>query len=300
MLFLFPSIPFLPKEIDPEYAPEQKVVWSLGQESALICLEDLEEGMVLQAVKNVQRQSEEIIALYRGWMVTPLQYTALYDTLLTKKVRLLVSPQAYEQCHYLPLVYPYLTPHTPKSIWRPLEGLDMPSFLEEAKLVFGEAPLLIKDYVKSRKHEWLEACFVPSASDQKQLSKSILKLIELQGNAINEGVVLREFVNLTPLSRHEKSHMPLSKELRLFYFNQNRIATVSYWDQHSTEKENLSLEEFDKIAQTIPSPFFTMDIAEKTNGEWTIIEAGDGGVSGLPEEIDILSFYSSLLSQIRK
>lgn len=32
---------------------------------------------------------------------------------------------------------------------------------------FGDRPVIIKDYVKSRKHEWLGACFIPDASDTK-------------------------------------------------------------------------------------------------------------------------------------
>ena len=31
---------------------------------------------------------------------------------------------------------------------------------------FGATPLVLKDFVKSRKHEWDEACYIPSASDR--------------------------------------------------------------------------------------------------------------------------------------
>ncbi|MGH2386983.1 MAG: ATP-grasp domain-containing protein [Chloroflexota bacterium] len=37
-----------------------------------------------------------------------------------------------------------------------------------------------------------------------------------------------------------------------------------------------------------------MDVARRTDGEWTIIELGDGQVAGLPESADGLAFYAAL------
>jgi hypothetical protein len=34
-----------------------------------------------------------------------------------------------------------------------------------------------------------------------------------------------------------------------------------------------------------------MDIAKTKDGEWIIIELGDGQVSGLPDKVDRLQFY---------
>jgi hypothetical protein len=34
-----------------------------------------------------------------------------------------------------------------------------------------------------------------------------------------------------------------------------------------------------------------MDIAKTKNGEWIIIELGDGQVAGLPDKVDKLQFY---------
>ncbi|WP_420852162.1 ATP-grasp domain-containing protein [Paenibacillus hamazuiensis] len=38
-----------------------------------------------------------------------------------------------------------------------------------------------------------------------------------------------------------------------------------------------------------------MDIAKTTSGEWTVIEIGDGQVSGLPSHADAEQFYKSIL-----
>ena len=37
-----------------------------------------------------------------------------------------------------------------------------------------------------------------------------------------------------------------------------------------------------------------MDIAKKKDGEWIIVELGDGQVAGLPENADKATFYKQL------
>src|SRR6478672_7624287 len=54
------------------------------------------------------------------------------------------------------------------------------------------------------------------------------------------------------------------------------------------------LEDFTALAKTIPSHFFTMDVALRTTGDWIIIELGDGQVSGLPDQADVKDFYRHL------
>ena len=43
--------------------------------------------------------------------------------------------------------------------------------------------------------------------------------------------------------------------------------------------------------------FFTMDIAERADGSWMIIELGDGQVAGLPERLLPVDFYRALASR---
>lgn len=47
----------------------------------------------------------------------------------------------------------------------------------------------------------------------------------------------------------------------------------------------------------LDSPFYTVDYAELANGGWMIVEAGDGGVSGLCYQQDIRAFYTILASR---
>ena len=43
-----------------------------------------------------------------------------------------------------------------------------------------------------------------------------------------------------------------------------------------------------------------MDIAQKENGEWMIVELGDGQVSALPEKADVKRFYQSFYNHFEK
>ena len=73
---------------------------------------------------------------------------------------------------------------------------------------FGDKPLILKDWVKSQKHHWEEACFISRASDRKGVQKVVEKFLELQGTDLNVGLVFREFIEFEALAQHEKSGCP--------------------------------------------------------------------------------------------
>ena len=54
------------------------------------------------------------------------------------------------------------------------------------------------------------------------------------------------------------------------------------------------MELFAEIAAAVRSRFFTMDVARRVDGDWMIVELGDGQVSGLPNEQDARVFYQFL------
>jgi hypothetical protein len=84
---------------------------------------------------------------------------------------------------------------------------------------FGEKPIIVKDYVKSRKHEWNEARYIPSASDRQVVERVVTRFLHVQGEDLNEGLVFREIIDFEPLASHSKSHMPLTREFRLLPYS---------------------------------------------------------------------------------
>ena len=61
---------------------------------------------------------------------------------------------------------------------------------------FGDAPIIVKDYVKSQKHHWSEACFIPAASDADAVRRVASRFIELQGTSLTGGLVFRAYEDL--------------------------------------------------------------------------------------------------------
>jgi hypothetical protein len=164
--------------------------------------------------------------------------------------------------------------------------------------LFGDRPVIVKDYVKSRKHEWAEACYIPSASDEAAVERVVGKFLALQGDDLNEGLVFREFVEFEPLTTHSKSGMPLSMEFRIFFLDGEPIATTRYWEEGDYDGLAPPVEEFMQIAASVGSRFFTMDVAKKRDGEWIVVELGDAQVAELPDAADVEVFFATLRDRL--
>ncbi|MCU1395271.1 MAG: hypothetical protein JWM34_3699 [Ilumatobacteraceae bacterium] len=52
---------------------------------------------------------------------------------------------------------------------------------------------MIKDYVKSMKHYWHEAVYVPDVSDEVALRSIVDRFVELRGDDLVGGIVIRQF-----------------------------------------------------------------------------------------------------------
>lgn len=295
MFLIFCSDPMNKNAVDFDYEKEYSIAKSLGFSVMLISLEELLEGNTDKSLSKINAVESHESALYRGWMMKPKNYENLYNGLQKKNIILINNPDAYKNGHWFPNSYDKIKDFTPYSNWIHIENLnnDFDQIYRNLS-EFGNKPIIIKDYVKSRKHEWNESFFIPDASDRNHATIVIKNFIDRQGEHINEGIVFREFVNLERLSMHSKSQIPLSKEYRLFYFQKQFLFQFDYWEDIHYDDEKPDLTIFNRLAQNIGSNFFTMDIGKTNSGDWIIIEIGDGQVSGLPIDSNILGFYKSI------
>ena len=295
MRLIYCSEPFSPTRVDAAYEREAAAASGAGLEYGLVDFEALvEDHKPAAAVRKVKAASVPESAVYRGWMLTPETYSQLYEALYEKGLRLINTPAAYKHCHYFPESYPIIKEHTPASVAAVVDesfGLD-----EIMRLLapFGDGPVILKDYVKSRKHEWGEACYIPSASDRGAVERVVRRFLELQGDELNEGLVFREFVAFRPLASHSKSGMPLTKEFRLFFLDGELLYSMEYWEEGDYGGVTPPTSLFGYVAREVRSRFFTMDIAQRLDGEWMIVELGDAQVAGLPENADVDKFYGAL------
>jgi len=291
---VFCESPFVPNQVDEDYEEEFAAAQANGFATHLFSFEDLisEKNTLITKKMKARDQRREVI--YRGWMLTPKQYSKLYDVLFSKNYQLINTVVEYQNCHYLPDSLRFISTKTPQTIYEKFDQADSIDKLLEKATIFGKNPVILKDYVKSEKHHWDSACFVPDASDKNQLKKSIEKLLELRNKYLNEGIVIRAFVELNALIRHSKSGMPLTEEYRLFFVNQKMIGLYDYWEEGEYSFPKPDITDFEEIAKKIESNFFSMDIARQKDGNFIIIELGDGQVAGLPEKLNKNEFYKQL------
>ncbi len=250
----------------------------------------------VRLVTPLEKGASEV-GVFRGWMMTPAQYSLLHGALAARGVRLISTPAAYRHCHYLPKSYEVIAGYTPRSVWVrgnvvQLARMDFTNLLRP----FGDKPVIVKDFVKSRKHEWAEACFIPNASDTNAVARVVARFLELQGPDLNEGLVFRAFEEFEPLTVHAQSGMPLVREYRLFFLHGERLHTAPYWEQgdYEASSDGPPADLFADVARRVQSRFFTMDVARTTDGEWRIVELGDAQVAGLPDHTNRDEFYQRL------
>ena len=297
MRVLFPSQPFEPKSVDSAFEAESRAAQQAGLDIGLINSEALDQGDYDKAVRRLPEVEQAQIAVYRGWMMTAASYAALYKALGRRHFTLLNDAEQYRRAHHLPDSYPTISDYTPKTVWTTSGSTFDVTAVMTMLAPFGKAPLIVKDYVKSQKHYWNEACFIPSAADQEAVQSVVTKFIELQGDHLAGGLVFREWVEFEPLTTHSKSGMPLTKEFRIFFLDGRPLLTVEYWGEGEYHDEKPPTDVFMDVAPRIESRFFTMDVARRTDGQWIIMELGDAQVAGLPERLDPNRFYEALAAR---
>ena len=287
MKFLFCENVLKPNTVDEAFAGEYENAINNGFD---VLLYNFEEKSLRKNIKN--NEIEEII--YRGWMLNLCEYEELYKILLSKNYRLINTPTEYRNCHYLPDSLMYIENYTPKTIYKKIENKEDINNLLDMTRIFNGKAVVIKDYVKSEKHYWDTACFVENSDDKNKLNETIINLMDLRDECFNEGIVIREYIELNKLVNHSKSLMPLSEEYRLFFYKNELLCFFNYWEEgeYNTEKPNIN--DFVQISKFIESNFFTMDIAKDKNGKFIIIELGDGQVAGIPENEDKDILYKKI------
>lgn len=296
MEILFCSNPINFSEVDIDYSREKMAAESNGIKISLFSFEELSDFNKPEvALKRIQTSVVHRLAIYRGWMMKPKVYGRFYNSLLKKGVRLINSDDEYKHCHYLPENYPIIVADiTPKSVWIGNdEELSIDRIMNLIS-VFDNKPLVVKDYVKSQKHYWKEACYITSASDAVNVERIVSRFKELQGGNPEGGFVFREYIKFEPIGIHPKSEMPLTLEYRIFFLYHKPILWLNYWDDGKYGDIVPPLDKFTEIAENVKSNFFTMDIAKTKIGDWLIVELGDAQVAGLPERTNKEEFYKNL------
>jgi hypothetical protein len=104
------------------------------------------------------------------------------------------STAQYRQAHKLPGWYPALAPVTPAAAWTKGDGEQE---FRAACARLGPGPAVLRDYVKSMKHYWHQAAYIPDVADHAAAWKVAARFRELREDEFTGGFVLRRFEEFT-------------------------------------------------------------------------------------------------------
>lgn len=264
---------------------EAEAAESVGLESYQLELNALLEGNHELALATLPRESRRF--LYRGWMLSEVEYQALEESLLERGHRLIVTSSQYAAAHYLPNWYPKLAGYTSRSVWT--EGPDAAEAWALAQSL-GPPPWLIKDHVKSAKESWHQACFIPPGASEAQFIASCEQLHAIRGERFERGFVVRRWLPFRTWGQTPSG--PAYLEFRLFFARGRLVSAEPYFDAEDVEVPDFTA--FERLARRIDSPFFTMDLADLGHETYAVVEVNDGGVSSLPASLDPRELFSRL------
>lgn len=203
----------------------------------------------------------------------------------------MTSPEDYDEAHYLPLAYRITEEHTARSAW--IEGDDQEAAWELYQ-GFRGSDAIIKDWVKSAKSRWKDACYIPVGTSRERFGEMFHIFREERGKLFNRGVVLREFLPLVERGRDIRG-LPVVEETRLFFWQGECLIPAD----HRPPSPMDEIARWTSIARKFTSPFITIDVALLEDGTWKIVETGDGQVSGLPMGLEPERFYTALWNKSR-
>jgi hypothetical protein len=268
-MLLVPGDPLNPRKADPHFAAQADAARELGVPVARIDHDALDRPD--EAVAQVPAATD---AVYRGWMMTATQYDRFAKALDARGVTLRTNGEEYKTAHELPGWYQVLSGMTPASVWT--EDLDA---LEGLFDQLGGGPAVLRDYVKSMKHYWDEAAYIPDRAAVRRVAE---RFLELRDDAFTGGFVLRQFEEFT------------GAEARTWWIGGRCSLVTPHPDTPDELPTSLDLLEVEPLVATLALPFVTVDLVRRTDGAWRIVELGDGQVSDWPVSQDPADLMAAL------
>jgi hypothetical protein len=158
-----------------------------------------------------------------------------------------------------------------------------------------ERPVVLKGETNSKRELWLSHMFAKDKDAARKVYFNLMddSLIKTQKICIRVYEPLKEYTKCL-------SGMPVVDEYRYFVLNGHIVASGFYWssfmDDLLLDKSDCGLHLVKKAIKLIGDKcnFYTIDVAQKADGEWIVVELNDGCMSGT-NSIDPKDLYSSIL-----
>lgn len=161
-------------------------------------------------------------------------------------------------------------------------------------------PFVLKGQTNSKKHLWNTHMF---AADKREAGEVWSRLRDDMLLADQE-IYVRDYIPLVKLAEGFNG-LPITKEFRFFVCNGHIISGAFYWQSHVDDLEvvpDASEVPRDFLWEAISrigtrAWFYALDVAQKEDGSWMVVEINDGQMSGLSCN-DPETLYKGLLEAV--
>ena len=151
----------------------------------------------------------------------------------------------------------------------------------------NEDPYILKGETNSRKDDFFSKMYARDLEQAKQIHWDLCKDPLMKDS--EQDIYIRKFEPLVKLMDNYVGGPPVSKEFRVFVAYKTILSKGFYWSNYVDDlPEAPDVNEIpDKWLNSIidivgnHTNFFVVDVAQKQNGEWIVIELNSGNMSGL-------------------
>ena len=241
--FVFPCSPFNPRNIDETFLDQVQALKAAGFGVSSY-------SHNISKIHPIIPEGSTVV--YRGWMMQLGEYERFYIVMYAQGLNPLISPDVYKSCHHLPNWYSKISDLTSET-YMYSESDDLVTELSK----LGWNKFFIKDYVKS-----LKTAPGSIISKPEEITAVIDAMKKYRG-FIEGGICVRRYEEYKPNS-----------ETRVFVLNGRAY-------EPSILVPDAFYDLVKECIKRIDSPFFTIDIALRTDNTYRVIEIGDGQVSDL-------------------
>jgi hypothetical protein len=229
-----------------------------------------------------------MLGVWVGFIPESDRYNAIYEAALQKNVQLINSPEQHRTAMEFDRFYPALQDLTAKSVVISdlSELADVPD-----RLTF---PVFVKGAVKSNKDKGWNAVVAQNLDELTALAQQIFA----HPHRARGKVIIRELLDLNIIAI-DPNGFPLGREYRAFLYKHELLTYGFYWDDYPDpnplvgETKHALVSTVIKAAKCVDVPFLSVDVGQLKNGNWVVIEIGDGQFSGL-SQIPVLELWSKI------
>lgn len=219
---------------------------------------------------------ENATGFLAGFISPPEYYEQLYDGAIAHGIAMINTVEGSRTLMEFDRFYPRIGDLTAPSVI-----IRTPADCDVAIATLG-VPVFVKGLVKSRKESGWNACLAHDTADLTAM------LARAERFEISERGVLiaRQILPLHQNGVHVAG-FPVSREYRVYVLDGNVIGSGFYWKGYDTfgpltpaeTEELLTLAR--AAADRIDARLAAVDVAQLTDGSWTVIELGDPQYSGI-------------------